>query len=121
MGTGKNAVLFSSFVTGNSYEERKIHTLGFGETLVTIQSVSVTSGSTLSHRLRGFPDVADAPTLTYPLRANGADITDITVGSGYYAQYSISDAYDEIGIAVKNTTSNKSGRVTVVVSRKRRQ
>jgi len=118
MAGGKTEILFSGEVTSNSYVDKKFSTLGFGKTTINIEVVDITSGATLSYRIRGYPAVegtGKAPGYSIPLK------TDLTLGSGYIAQYTVTDAYDQMSVGVKNTTTNKSGRVTVTISRKRRQ
>jgi len=121
LATGKAQVLFSSAVTTNSYVGANFSVLGFGETQVLIDLVTVVSGQTLSYKIAGYPNVAQAPAYSIPLRLHGNDVTDITLESGDKALYKIGDAFDKIVISVKNTTSNKSGRITVMATGKRRQ
>lgn len=118
MAGGKTFVLFSGQLTTNSYVNRKFSTLGYGVTNIIVDAITETSGYTLSHQIRGYPatDGASAiPTYYIPL------VSDATLRSGYFAQYTVTDAYDQMAVGIKNTTSNKSGSVTVMISRKRRQ
>lgn len=121
MAAGKAEVLFSSIVTTNSYVGRSFNVLGFSETQILIDPVTITSGQSLSYKIAGYPNVEDAPGYSIPLRLHGNDVTDITLYSGSKAQYKVGDAFDKVVVSVKNTTSNKSGRITVIATGKRRR
>ena len=121
MASGKSQVLFSSTVTANAYVGRSFNVRGFGETQILIDPVAITSGQSLSYKIAGYPNVEDAPGYSIPLLLHGNDVTDIALYSGCKALYKVGDAFDKVVISVKNTTSNKSGRITVIATGKRRR
>jgi hypothetical protein len=116
VGAGKTEILFSSVVTTNTYVySGKQDVLGFGGVQVNLDLDAMTSGHTASFAIRGYPASEDAPGYSIPI------LTGETLGSGDIAQYIVGDCYDWVDVGVKNTTSNKSGRVTVSITKKRRQ
>lgn len=120
MGSGKTQILYSSTVTLNSPTLYKVNTRGFGATSIYVRADEVTSGASLTVLVHGYPADIDTPNIsniTVPIVASGT----ATFTSGEEALWVLSDPYDSIGVGVMNTTANKSGRITVIVTRKRRQ
>jgi len=119
MGGGKSYILYSSAVTSNTPADEKFDVRGFGVVTVIIAVHTITSGCTITPNINAYPVAIEgqAESLSYPIIASGT----VTIGSGYAARYKLSDAYDRIGIGIMNSTANKSGRVTVTATGKRRQ
>ncbi len=116
MGAGKTEIIVSGGATTNSYVFNQVNILGYGETTVFFQN-NGTAGSGISVVVLGYPSFEALPlTSAYVILTSGN-----VVESGKVNVYSTTDAYEGLGIGYKSAGTNYSGRVTVVVTRKRRQ
>lgn len=119
MSGGKTQILYSSTITTNAPTDSTFTVRGMDNTTIYAKVDAITSGATLTININAYPAAIDAPnisTYTIPLVASG----DVTLQSGQSARWNVSDAYDNLGVGVMNSTSNKSGRVTVIITRSRR-
>lgn len=116
MGAGKIEIVASGVATTNSYVFNKVSVLGYGETLVFVQN-NGTGGSGVTASVLGYPSYESVPFMSsYVILASGD-----TVESGKVYLYSTTDAFEGLGVGYKSSATDRSGRVTVIVSRKRRQ
>lgn len=115
MSGGKVEVVTSGAATTNSDVFHKISVLGYGETQVYCQYLGGGSGVTVT--ILGYPSFETTPLgSSYVILVSGDSIN-----SGQVNVYSVTDAYEDLGIGYKSTQTNFSGRVTIVATRKRRQ
>ena len=122
MGTGKTYFMLSGIVTKNTIRTDYADILGYGITTIYANVTEVASGSVIGLHMDGVPVSMRAPqqgdrTYTIPLINSG----DVTLNSGDAGRWTLSDPYDEVAIHTINQDSNKSGRITVTISNKRRQ
>ena len=116
MGAGKTEIIVSGGATTNSYVYNTVNVLGYGETSVFFQN-NGTAGSGIAVTVLGYPAYESLPiTSAYVILVSG-DV----VESGKVYLYSVSDSYEGLGVGYKSAGTNFSGRVTIVVTRKRRQ
>lgn len=111
MATGKTELLFSGQALSNAYVYGKKETLGYGVVSIVVDAYGSTSGVT--YVVRGYPSL-DAPAYSKIIKSDTA----IVSGDVHYLV--LSDPYEQIDVGVKSTGTNVSGRVTVVVTGKRR-
>jgi len=112
MASGKTEVLTSGTGTTNSFVyTAKADVLGFGSVAVQLECLRLGSG--VQYTIRGYPIAGINKTRSI---TSGSILTS---GAGVYAIFS--DPYDQIDVGLKSVQSNRSGVVTVFLTRKRRQ
>ena len=118
MGTGKSEVLLSSYATSNTYAySATFDVRGYSDVAFTV--IANQSQSGVTYTLRGYPARLGPSTLLAPAYKNTIK-ADTAMVSGDVHYLPMSNPYDEIDAGVKSTAANISGRVTVIVTGKRR-
>jgi len=112
MGAGQTEVIFSGFALSNGYAYRKFNTLGQGATAILLDAYGSTSGVT--YTIRAYPNIDTAPSYFKTLKG------DTTMISGDVHYLVTGNPFNQLEVGVKSTESNRSGRVSVFVTGKRR-
>lgn len=119
MAGGKSEILFSGYVTGNSYEYRPFEVRGYAQTAIVVDVVTAQSNQGVTYTVRGYPNrlgPVASPAIGYKRTLKVG--TALLSGDCHYL--TVSDPYDTIDVGVKNTVSNISGVITVMANGKRR-
>jgi len=112
MGAGQTEVIFSGFALSNSYAYRKFNTLGQGATAILVDAYGSVSGVT--YTIRAYPNLDAAPAYVKTIKS------DTTMASGDIHYLVTGNPYNQLDVGVKSAQSNRSGRVSVFVTGKRR-
>jgi len=118
MSGGKSEVLLSSYATSNAYAySSPFDVRGHGEVALTV--IANLSQSGVTYTVRGYPVKLGPSVLVAPGYSNTVK-GDTAMVSGDVHYLLMSNPYDVIDVGVKSTAANISGRVTVMVTGKRR-
>ena len=119
MGTGNSEFIISSYATSNSYAySRRVNVRGYAEWSLTV--IANQSQSGVTYIIRGYPAVEGSlSTLVAPSYQNTL-VSDTAMVSGDIHYLVCTRPIDEIQVGVKSTATNYSGRVSVILTGKRR-
>jgi len=111
MPIGKSMCLASGLALTNSYVERTATVQNFAKTTIMFETVKRESG--VAYYVRGQPVIGYT---AYQLIASGEILTS---GSYTILTSGLDDAYEQLNVGVKARQSNRSGAVTILISRRR--